>query len=117
MVTECPLHESDLPPADKDFLRVVDKKYFKNKYGEAKRIYIYGNGPIVDPITQKRIPKRLAAVLPLQVEKLGTIPIPFNYVGSWCTRRIVSRNNTSAYPKGTEYTKRGIHNQVSVCVK
>ena len=71
------LHKSDLPPADKDFLRVVDKEYFKNKYGEAKRIYIYGSGPIVDPITKKRIPKRLAAVLPLQVEKLGIIPIPF----------------------------------------
>ena len=75
------LHKSDLPPADEDFLRVVDKEYFKNKYGEAKRIYIYGgSGPIVDPITKKRIPKRLAAVLPLQVEKLGTIPIPFMLV-------------------------------------
>lgn len=71
------LHKSDLPPADKDYLRVVDKEYFRNKYGEAKRIFIYGSIPIEDPTTKKYIPKRLAAVLPLEVEKLGVIPIPF----------------------------------------
>ena len=71
------LHQSDLPPADEDYLRVVDKEHFKNKYGEVKRIFIYDSVPIVDPTTKKRIPKRLAAVLPLEVEKLGVIPIPF----------------------------------------
>ena len=25
------LHQSDLPPADEDYLRVVDKEHFKNK--------------------------------------------------------------------------------------
>ena len=71
------LHKSDLPPADKDYLRVVNKEYFKNKYSEAKRIFIYGSIPTVDPNTKKHIPKLLAAVLPLDVEGLGTIPIPF----------------------------------------
>ena len=71
------LRKSDLPPADEDYLRVVDKEHFRNKYGEVKRIFIYDSVPIQDPATKKRIPKRLAAVLPLEVEKLGIIPIPF----------------------------------------
>ena len=73
------LHQSDLPPADEDYLRVVDKEHFKKKYGDAKRIFIYDSVPIVDPATnyKERVPKRLAAVLPLEVEKLGVIPIPF----------------------------------------
>ena len=44
-----------------------------SKISEVKRS---DSVPIVDPTTKKRIPKRLAAVLPLEVEKLGVIPIP-----------------------------------------
>ena len=71
------LHKSDLPPNDEDYLRVVHNEYFKKKFGDAKRIFIYDSIPIVDPETKSHIPKRLAAVLPLEVENLGTIPIPF----------------------------------------
>ena len=71
------LHKSDLPAADEDYLRVVDKEHFNKKYGEVKRIFVYDSVPVLDPASKKRIPKRLVAVLPLEVEKLGVIPVPF----------------------------------------
>lgn len=71
------LHKSDLPPKDPDYLRLVEPEYFRNKYGEAKRIFIYDASPKLDAQTKLRIPRRHAAVLPLEVRNFGVIPIPF----------------------------------------
>ena len=71
------LHKSDLPPFDDDYFRVVTKEYFIEKYGDAESIFIYESAPPSAATQQIRIPKRLAAVLPLDVKNLGTIPIPF----------------------------------------
>ena len=76
LLTDILLHRSDLPPIEDDYLKVVDKEYFRKKYGDAKRIFIYAPVPTIDPMSKQRIPKRFAAVVGLEVRKLGVIPIP-----------------------------------------
>ena len=73
---DTPLHQSDLPPIEEDYFKVVDREYFRKKYGNAKRIYIYSPIPEIDPKTEERIPKKYAAVVPLTVRNLGVIPVP-----------------------------------------
>lgn len=75
-LTDMLLHRSDLPPIEHDYLKVVEKEYFRNKYGDAKRIFIYAPVPTIDPMSKQRMPKRFAAVVGLEVRKLGVIPIP-----------------------------------------
>lgn len=70
------LHKSDLPPKDPDYLRVMDQEHFRKKFGVVKRIFIYDTIPKLDK-NKRRIPRRYAAVLPLEVKELGVIPIPF----------------------------------------
>lgn len=70
------LRKSDLPPIEEDYFKVVDREYFRKKYGNAKRIYIYSPIPRIDPKTKQRMPKRYAAVVPLTVRNLGVIPVP-----------------------------------------
>lgn len=75
-VSDILLHRSDLLPSEDDYLKVVDKEYFRKKYGDAKRIFVYAPIPTIDPMTKQRIPRRFAAVVGLDVRNLGVIPIP-----------------------------------------
>ena len=64
-LTDILLHRSDLPPIEDDYLKVVDKEYFRKKYGDAKRIFVYAPIPTIDPISKQRIPRRFAAIVGL----------------------------------------------------
>ena len=75
------LHKSDLPPFDDNYFRVLAKEYFIEKYGDAESIFIYESAP-PSATQQVRIPKRLAAVLPLDV-KNHTNSIHFGFWSSW----------------------------------
>lgn len=62
------LHEWDLPPADPDYLKIVEEKLFIEKYGGGKVYKIHVAGT-------KRM-RRLTVVLPLKIAKNKVIPIP-----------------------------------------
>ena len=62
------LHECDLPPADPDYLKILEEKLFIEKYGGGKVYTIRIAGT-------KRM-RRLAVVLPLKIAKSKVIPIP-----------------------------------------
>ena len=75
-LTDILLHKSDLPPIEHDYLKVVEKEYFRKKYGDAKRIFMYAPVPTIDPMSKQCMPKRYAAVVGLEVRKVGVVPIP-----------------------------------------
>lgn len=63
------LHKLDFPKLEHDYLTVVSKKWFQDKYGSGKISTIYS--PSVPDM-----PKRLTAVLPLELEDGAVIPLP-----------------------------------------
>ena len=62
------LHQSDLPPADPDYLKILEEDLFIEKYGGGKvyKISIAGTDKV----------RRLTVVLPLKIAKSKVIPIP-----------------------------------------
>ena len=55
---------------------VLDWPQFRCMFGDAKRLHVYGMHPKLNT-TQQPIPRRWAALLPLEVQEVGVIPLPF----------------------------------------
>ena len=63
------LHKVDFPKLEPDYLTVVSKKFFQEKYGSGKISTIYSP-------SMPYMPKRWTAVLPLELEDGKVIPLP-----------------------------------------
>ena len=63
------LRKIDFPNLEHDYLTVVSKEWFQGKYG-------LGRVSIISEPSRPNIPRRLAAVLPLELEDGAVIPIP-----------------------------------------
>ena len=63
------LHKLDFPKLEHDYLTVVSKKWFEDKYGSGKISTIYSP-------SMPDMPKRWTAVLPLELEDGAVIPLP-----------------------------------------
>ena len=55
-------------------MKPVSSEYFREKYGNMKKIVVYDPAPRID-ILGEPIARRLAVVLPLKLQ-LGILPIP-----------------------------------------
>lgn len=69
-VSEFLLHEYDLPPADEDYLKIIEKENFIRKFGRGPQLL-----KVLSP--NRASLRRLAIVLPLCIKDNEVIPIPF----------------------------------------